>query len=492
MASTRPVRVRFAPSPTGRLHVGGARTALFNWAFARRHGGVFVLRVEDTDTARNTEASLRSILDSLRWLGLDWDEGPEAGGAHGPYFQSQRMGRYREAVERLLAAGVLYRCFCPAERLEALREKQRARKETPRYDRRCRELDPEEAARRAAAGEPCVLRFAVPEGRDVVVEDRIRGTVRFRAEELDDWVAVRSNGAPTYNFTCAVDDAAMAISHVLRGEEHLVNTPKQVLLHEALGQEPPVFAHLPLILGKDGRKLSKRTGDTAVADYRAKGYPPEALVNFLGLLGFALDDHTDLFTPEELVARFDLARVNKAGAVFDPDRLLWISGEYVRRTPPGELAARCRPWLEAAGLEPPAGVAAGAWRERLAAAMRERIRLYSELPERAAFLREPPPAPDEKARKALAGGDARRVLAAVREALVGADAFPPGDFDAWIREVAGQLGLGLGKVLKPMRAALTGTLGGPPVGEVLALLGRERALARLAAGAGLEEASDRR
>jgi len=479
-ASAGPVRVRFAPSPTGKLHIGGARTALFNWAFARRHGGVFLLRVEDTDRARNTEASLESILFNLRWLGLDWDEGPGKEGPLGPYFQSRREEGYRRAAARLLEEGHAYRCFCTPERVEALKAAQAARKENPRYDGRCRGLSQEESDRRAAAGEPFTLRHAVPEGREVLVSDRIRGEVRFRSSEVEDWVLVRTSGVPTYNFCCVVDDAAMKISHVLRGEEHLVNTPKQVLLYEALGLPVPEFAHLPLILGKNGKKLSKRTGDTAVEDYRLKGCPPEALFNFLCLLGFSIDDHTEIFSPEDLVRAFDLGRVQKAGGVFDPEKLRWMCGEYIRRTPVPELTERVLPWLREASLVEgePEGEVRG-WLERVVASQQERIHLYGELPERVAFLFREEIAPDPKAAKALQGEAVPALLGAVADLLEHADPFPPPDFGAWAREVAAARGLGLGKVLKPVRAALSGALGGPPLEEILALLGRERSLRRL-------------
>ncbi|MBC8329929.1 MAG: glutamate--tRNA ligase [Planctomycetes bacterium] len=486
MTADRPIRVRFAPSPTGLLHVGGARTALFNWAYARRHGGAFVLRVEDTDVGRNSAESLSSILDSLRWLGLDWDEGPEKDGDFGPYFQSQRLASYAAAAAAGLEQGWLYRCFCAPERIAALKERQRADKQAAiGYDRRCRGLSREESERRAAAGEASVLRFAVPDGQEVVVRDHIRGEVRFRSAEVEDWVAVRSGGMPTYNFVCALDDAAMRISHVIRGEEHLANTPKQVLVCRALGLPEPEFAHVPLILGADGKKLSKRTGDTALGDYRAKGYPPEAMFNFLGLLGFAIDDKTDVFGPEQLVVAFDLGRINKAGAIFDVDKLHWLCNEYLRGTEPAELARRLRPWLERAGLvddDTPA-----AWTERLVGAFRERLRLYGELPQQAAFLAGERVEPDAKAGKALLDGDAPRVLEAAAAAL-GAGEFPPPDFDAWAQALAEQLGLGMGKVMKPLRAALSGALGGPPVGDILALLGRERSLARLRAAAGAASA----
>ncbi len=477
--ASRPVRVRFAPSPTGRLHLGGARTALFNWAFARRHGGRFVLRVEDTDRARNTEESLTSILDSLRWLGLDWDEGPEVGGEHGPYFQSERQGRHREALERGLREGWLYRCFVPLDEVRAQREAARAAKGNWRFDPGSRELDPREAERRAAAGEPHVVRMRVPEGERLVIHDHVRGEVTFDSSEVEDWVVARADGVPTYNFACALDDADMAVTHVIRGEEHLVNTPKQMLVRRFLGLPEPEYAHVPLILGADGRKLSKRTGDTAVEDYRARGYPPEALFNFLALLGFSIDDKTTLFSPDELVRHFELGRIQKGGAVFDPVKLDWMAGEYLRATPTDELARRVLPWMQEAGLVPDEPSAADLERlERVAGAFRERLTLYGELPERARFLYEEVE-PDAKAAQALAAPGVAELLQDLLAALEERSEWPPADLPGLVREVAAGRGAKPGAVMKPLRAALTGTLGGPELVEVLDLLGRERSLARL-------------
>src|SRR5687767_9267628 len=284
----RQVRVRIAPSPTGDPHVGTAYIALFNYVFARQQGGRFILRIEDTDQTRARSDSERMIYDALRWVGLDWDEGPDVGGPHGPYRQSERQERYRAAAAELLERGEAYRCFCSTERLEALREERTRAGQNPAYDGRCRALDPRESARRNAAGEACVVRFRVPEGRTHLT-DWIRGEVVFDNREVEDWVMVRSSGDPIYNFVVVVDDIEMRITHVLRGEEHLTNTPKQVLLYQAFGRTPPVFAHLPLMLGQDRKKLSKRTGDTSLQDYRDKGYPPEAVQNFLCLQGWALD-----------------------------------------------------------------------------------------------------------------------------------------------------------------------------------------------------------
>jgi glutamyl-tRNA synthetase len=478
-----PPRVRFAPSPTGKLHIGGARTALFNWAYARRHGGVFLLRIEDTDTERNSQASLDSILASLRWLGLDWDEGPEKGGACGPYFQSERRASYDAATARGLEEGWLYRCFTPAAEIEAQREAARAAEKNWRYDERSRAQHPFEAARRAAAGEPFVVRVRVPDGQRVLIQDRVRGAVEFASEQVEDWVAVRSGGMPTYNYCCVLDDAAMRITHVIRGEEHLANTPKQVLLYQALGLPLPEFAHVPLILGQDGKKLSKRTGDTAVEDYRAKGYPPEALFNFLCLLGFSIDDKTTVFTPDEFLSHFDLDRLQKAGAVFDIEKLHWLCGEYLRRRGAADLAERALPWMQEAGLvaaQPDA--AAHARLAEVAAVFLPRLHLYGDLPQQARFLYADPLEPDEPARPVLADPASAPVAALAADALERAP-WPPSDFAGLLKEVAAAQGLKLGAVMKPVRAALTGSLGGPELADVLRLLGRERALARLRAPA---------
>ncbi len=480
MASHRPVRVRFAPSPTGMLHLGGARTALFNWAFARREGGTFLLRVEDTDTERNSEESLRSILDCLRWLGLDWDEGPEAGGDVGPYFQSERGEFYAQSIARGVEEGWLYRCFATAEDLEQQREHARAAKKNWRFDPTSRGLSQEDSDARAAAGDSFVLRFRVPDHEEIGIDDHIRGRVVFQSEEVEDWVAVRSDGNPTYNFVCALDDAAMSISHVIRGEEHLVNTPKQILVYRALGEPEPSYAHVPLILGQDGKKLSKRTGDTALGDYIAKGYLPQAMFNFLGLLGFSIDDATDVFTPEELIAAFDLKRINKSGAIFDQDRLHWICGEYLRSMSVRDLAQAVLPHLQQAGfLNCAMDSAKTAWLEQLVAAFQPRLTLLSELPAQAAAFFGEVPTPEGKAAKALAAEQAPVLLSAVADALEGANDWPPQDVMAIAKPIAEAQGVGLGKLMQPMRVALTGSLGGPELKDILALLGREQSLARL-------------
>lgn len=478
MAPDRPVRVRFAPSPTGMLHIGGARTALFNWAFARSCGGKFILRIEDTDTARNTPESLRSILDSMRWLGLDWDEGPECeDGGFGPYFQSERVASYQAAIARGVEEGWLYRCFATSEELEAQREQARAAKTNWRFDPTSRNLSAADSQARADAGSAFVLRFRTPADQAIVIHDHIRGEVTFSSNEVEDWVAVRGNGMPTYNFVCALDDSAMEISHVIRGEEHLVNTPKQILVYRALGLAEPEYAHVPLILGQDGKKLSKRTGDTALGDYIKAGYPTNALFNFLCLLGFSIDDKTDVFTREELLAAFNLKRISKAGAIFDTDKLAWICGDYVRRMTVAELTAAVFPFFVEAGFVS-AEDSASADLQNIVAAFQERFHLYSELPAQAAGMFGELPEWDKKARKALAADGAAFAAEKLAAALEDA-AWPPEDFVGIVKAVAEELEVGLGKVMKPVRAALTGTLGGPELDSVVKMLGRDRVLKRL-------------
>lgn len=484
---TDPLRVRIAPSPTGTVHLGLARTSLFNWALARRHGGTFVLRIEDTDRERSTAASEAAILEGLAWLGIEWDEGPDVGGPHGPYRQSERLEGHLAYVERLLESGHAYRCFCSAERLDELRAAQQAKKETPRYDGLCRDLDPAESAARAAAGEPYTIRFRVPEG-STTFTDLVRGEVTFANAEVDDWVMVRQGGAPTYNFVVVCDDADMRITHVLRGEEHLVNTPKQLLLYEALGLEAPRFAHLPLMLGPNRKKLSKRDGSVSLDDYRAQGYPKDAIINFLCLQGWALDGETEVFSREQLVEAFDLSDVSKGGSVFDFDKFTWLAGEYLHQEPVEQLADRCAPHVVEAGLMTEEELAARRdWYLRVVTQEQERIRLYSELPGRIRFYFaaddqvEYDPKAEKGARKR---GDIAGTLTAYGDWLADQDLDDPGALGEATKAWVAERGQKIPELFQPLRCALTGLPGGPDLFEVMALLGREAVMARLAAGVG--------
>jgi glutamyl-tRNA synthetase len=456
------VRVRFAPSPTGHLHVGGARTALFNWLFARHHRGVFILRIEDTDRARSTDENLGAILDALRWLELDWDEGPPAPG----YRQSERLDLYRRAAERLRDAGRAYYCDCPPPQLEAERKAAEARKETFRYSGRCRD-------RRLTAG---ALRLRIPDEGATVVHDLIHGPVEFDHRQLDDWILVRTDGTPTYNFCVVVDDVDMRISHVIRGNDHLSNTPKQVLAYEALGYPVPTFAHVSMILGPDRARLSKRHGATAVLAYREEGILPEAMVNYLVRLGWSHGDQ-EIFTRAELIERFDIKDVSSAGAVFDRAKLEWLSQEYIKAAGGARLATLVRPFLAAAGLTAPDDARLAAMLETL----RERAKTLREMVEVGRFYFERPTRYDDAARARLFTPAGAERLAMLIERLSTVEPFAAPALEALYRELAAGLGLKLVDLAQLTRLAVTGGTASPPLFDVLTLLGRAEVLARLRA-----------
>jgi glutamyl-tRNA synthetase len=465
------VRVRFAPAPTGYLHVGGARTALYNWLFARHHGGVFVLRVEDTDQSRSTDESVTGLQDSLRWLGIDWDEGPEVGGPFGPYRQTERLEVYREATERLLADGNAYRCWCTPQELEERRKAVLARGKPWRYDRRC--LDRPEEERRAleAEGRPAAVRFRQP-GRDIVVDDVIRGEATFHAADLDDFVIMRSTGFPTYLLAAAVDDWRMEMTHVIRGEDLHSSTPRQILLLQALGAERiPAYAHLPLIVGPDRQPLSKRHGSVAVEWFQEEGYLPEALVNYLALLGWSYDDHTELFGRDDLVQHFDLKRVSRNPAMFDQEKLDWMNGHYIREADPERIAALLTERLATLGVEADPAVV-----RQAAPLVQERSRTLNEAADMLRFLFEDME-PNEKAGKLVAGQE--EYLAAVADRLEGLEDWSVDSIHAALESLAEERGLSKTKAFQPIRAAVTFSNVSPPLFESLALLGPERSLARI-------------
>ncbi|MFT5732628.1 MAG: glutamyl-tRNA synthetase [Planctomycetota bacterium] len=477
------LRVRIAPSPTGAVHLGLCRTALFNWAYAKKRGGAFILRVEDTDRTRSTEESERAIIEGLRWLGVEWDEGPDIGGPHAPYRQSERAEGHAVQAASLLGSGQAYRCFCSAERLTEVREAQEAAKETPRYDGLCRGLDSAESQRRADAGESFAIRFRIPEG-STLIKDLVRGDVTFEHKEIDDWIMARRDGSPTYNFVVVSDDLAMEISHVFRGEEHLVNTPKQILLYQAMGQEPPRFGHLPLMLGKDRKKLSKRSGDTALGDYIANGYPKAAIINFLCLQGWALDGETEVFDVETFVEHFDIEKVQKAGAVFDIDKFLWLSADTIRRMDLAELSAEVAPFVVKAGMMSSGEIAErGDWFQRLVAGEQERIELFSEFPDRVKAFFEPDAAVtyEEKAEAGARKHEARvETLGRFSDWLRARDESESVEAmgaaaKGWVKEE----GLKFPALFQPLRCALTGMPGGRDLFDCIGLLGREAALARI-------------
>ncbi|OUN47147.1 glutamate--tRNA ligase [Collinsella sp. An7] len=485
---TQPVRVRFAPSPTGKLHIGGARTAIYNWAFARSNGGTFILRIDDTDPTRSTDENTQIILRAMRWLGLDWDEGPEVGGDFGPYAQTERLDLYREAAERLLAEGKAYPCFCTPEQLEADREAARARKDPFQgYQRRCRNIPADEARARMEAGEPYTIRIKVPEDRgDVVVDDAVHGRVTFAAKELDDFVIFRSDGTPTYNFATVVDDAAMGITHVIRGDDHLSNTPRQVIVYEALGAPVPVFAHISMILGADGKKLSKRHGATSVEEYRDAGYLSDAFVNYLALLGWSLDGETTVIPRDVLAREFSLERISKNPATFDPKKLDWMNAEYINRMDDATFADTIMlPELHKAELIDEGAEFDEAWVDALAAIVKPRTKM----PADAAIVSAPIFATadtlvyDEKAvAKGLAKEGMGTVLDAARAALeaLPEDGWTAEAIDAALEPLPEALDLKKRIVFQAVRVAVCGNLVSPPLGETMELIGRDDCLARIA------------
>jgi len=459
-----PVRVRFAPSPTGHLHVGGARTALFNWLFARHHGGVFILRIEDTDRSRSTEEYIDLILDAMRWLGLDWDEGPPTAG----YRQTERADTYRAHAERLLAEGRAYRCRCTAETLDALRQAAKERGETFRYPGTCRDAA-------VPASEPHALRLRAPREGQTVVEDVIHGAVAFDNAQLDDWILVRTDGTPTYNFSNVVDDVSMKITHVIRGDDHLSNTPKQLLCYLALGYPVPVFAHLPMILGPDKRPLSKRHGATSVQAFREAGILPEAMVNHLARLGWSHGDQ-EIFSREELVRAFDLGQVGKAGAVFDYAKLEWLSHHWLKAAPSERLAADLVPFLERPRLPAPADLG---WLARVADTLKERAKTLKEMAEQASFYLEAPQAYDPRATAKFWTPGAKERYALLIKRLEAQPTMDPESLELLFRGLAAELQVKLVDLAQLARIALTGKAASPPIFQVMSILGKAETLARL-------------
>jgi len=473
------VRVRFAPSPTGYLHVGGARTALFNYLFARHHVGVFVLRIEDTDRERSTEESVGAIYEALRWLGLSWDEGPSVGGAYGPYLQSERLSHYAEAADRLLAQGDAYRCFCDPEDLKRRRDEAMKRGAPPKYDRRCLDLPPGTAEARAAAGEPFALRFRMPEG-ETSWDDGVRERVVFQNAALDDFVILRTDKHPTYNFAAVVDDHAMAISHVLRGDDHISNTPRQIRVYAALGWETPHFAHIPMILGPDGTRLSKRHGAESVTAFRDEGFLPEAMVNFLALLGWAYDGEREIFTLDELTKLFTLDRVSRNPAIFNYEKLEWMNGEYFRALPLERRTELVVEHLRATDAVPEAALRDRAFLMKAVEAVGERMRRPKDFLSYSAYLFvdrvEPEPGPWAEVQAKPQAADRLRKLAAALERVTPLEHDP---IEQATRAVAAEMGVKAGEVIMPARIALTGKKVTPGIFDVMMLLGPERTVRRL-------------
>jgi glutamyl-tRNA synthetase len=474
-------RVRFAPSPTGYLHVGGARTALFNWLLARRLGGVLILRIEDTDVERSSPEMVDGILDGLRWLGLDWDEGPKIGGSFGPYFQSERLDRHRAMAAQLVAQGHAYYCYCTTEELKAKRDAAEQDGAAWRYDRTCTALTRDEIAARERERMPRAIRFRVPEGA-TRFDDLVHGPIEFDGAHIEDFVLLRSDGQPTYQLSVVSDDVEMKITHVVRGDDHISNTPKQILLYRAIGAEVPHFAHVPLILGPDRKRLSKRHGATSVTEYARQGYLPEAMFNFLALLGWSPGDDRELFTRDELVRAFALEGISGGSAVFNPEKLDWFNQQHLMRLAPDDLAIRLEPWLQRAGLWDPAYLGdRHAWFFGVLELLKPRAKRLADFAELGRFfftdaIECDPAAVDTHLR---AAGMAAH-LRAFDAALSTLDAFDPASVEGALRATAAARSVKAASLIHAVRVTVTGKMASPGLFEVLALLGRVRVRARIA------------
>ncbi|NPV26968.1 MAG: glutamate--tRNA ligase [Firmicutes bacterium] len=475
------IRVRFAPSPTGPLHIGGARSALFNYLLARQQGGTFILRSEDTDLERSSLESERNIIDSLRWLGITWDEGLEVGGEYGPYRQTERLPLYQEYAQKLLTNGQAYYCYCTEEELENERKSLVERGENPRYLGKCRALTLAERQAFERAGRKPTIRFRVPDKQTVVVNDLVRGQVSFESETIGDFVIVKSDGIPTYNYAVVIDDALMKITHVIRGEEHLSNTPRQILLYEALGLPKPEFAHVSLILGKDRSKMSKRHGATSIVAYQEAGYLPEALINFLVLLGWAPPGENEIFSLDELIQVFSLDRVAKNPAVFDLEKLKWLNGHYIRQSSLDRITNLAIPFLKQAGLvEEPITPEKYAWLKLVVEAVRDRLGALSEIVEHVKiFIHDEISLESDEAREVLREEQVPVVLELFKSKLAAMDRLDVESSKVLLKQLTKETKLGGKKVYMPIRVALTGQTHGTDLYYLFPILGRDRCLKRL-------------
>ena len=478
---TNSVRTRFAPSPTGYPHVGNIRTALFAWLFARHHGGSFIIRIEDTDVTRKVEGAVESILSSLRWLGLDWDEGPEVGGKYGPYFQSQRLDKYHEIAQQLIAQGDAYYCYCSPQRLEEMRAEQVKHKQPPGYDRHCRELSQEERAEKEAKGITPVVRFKTPLEGQTRFNDLIWGDVVFENNTIDDFVLLKSDGYPTYHLANIVDDHLMEISHVIRAEEWLSSVPRHVLMYQALGFEPPHFAHLPMLLGADRSKLSKRHGAVSITEYYEQGYLPEAMVNFLALLGWSLDDRTEILSRQELIDNFSLERVSRTAAIFNGDKLNWMNGVYIRSLTADEFFEAAEPYLMMDRAAGEAVISSEEYVRNILPLVQERAKTLVEVAELAQFffVEELDYAPSLLIGKNMSQESTTEALKTAQPRLEQLKVFDAESLEALLRPLAVELGLKTGQLFGALRVAVTGRTAAPPLFQTMAVLGKGRCLKRI-------------
>jgi len=474
-------RVRFAPSPTGYLHIGGLRTALYNYLFARQSGGKFILRIEDTDRTRYVPGAVENLVSTLEWSGLHYDEGPGIEGEYGPYTQSERLHIYKEHTDRLLESGHAYYCFCSKERLDSLREAQKARNEQTVYDKHCLKLSKEEVTEKLASGIPYVVRMNVRHGSKVLVKDIIRGNIDFDTSIIDDQVLIKSDGFPTYHLANVVDDHLMKITHTIRGEEWLPSTPKHVLLYDAFGWEVPVFAHLPLLLNPDRSKLSKRQGDVAVEDYRAKGYLKEALINFISLLGWNAGDDREFYNMDELIASFSLERINKSGAVFNLEKLDWLNAEHLRSKTDSELARLLREELIAQEI-PLTDKITEEYLAKVVSCMKERVKFIKEIPVNAPYFFSRPETYEEKGVQKGWKEDTPKLLEAYSAKIDAMESPSKEDWETALRSAAEENGVGAGKLIHPVRLVVSGVSSGPGLFEILDALGKDEVLYRIETG----------
>lgn len=480
------VRVRFAPSPTGFLHIGGARTALFNWLYARHTGGTFILRIEDTDETRSTQESVDAIFNGMKWLGLDWDEGPTSAsdpnavkGAFGPYFQMQRLVHYKKYADELVAAGKAFYCFATPDEVQKSKERAALLKKAPKFVSPYRDLTPAQRDELIKEGKSYTVRFKTPSVGLVEFNDLIRGPMKWENDLIEDFIILKTSGIPTYNFACVVDDHLMEISHVIRGDDHLSNTPRQVLCYNALGWAPPVFAHLSMILGPDGQRLSKRHGATAVEEYRDAGYLPEATRNYLALLGWSTEDSQDLFTQEELKQKFTVERCGKSPAIFDPNKLVWMNGEYIRKMPIPELVDRAMPFIQKAGFLNGKEVERRAEIEAAVALEHEKIKHLTDVPGLIDFFFKDVVYDPASVEKVLKKPDVVEVLKGAAQAFEVLPVFNAAATEEAAKAVAAARGIKNAAVYHPVRVSVSGRTQGPSLFHMLEVLGRERSLQRI-------------
>jgi len=472
------VRVRFAPSPTGPLHIGGARSALFNYLYAKGQGGKFIVRIEDTDLERSNQESEKNILNSLRWLGIDWDEGIEAGGDCGPYRQTERLDMYRDHAKKLIDKGMAYECFCTQEEIEKDREEAMAEGRMPIYSGKCRNLTAEQKAAYIAEGRKPVVRFKVPENQTLTIEDKVRGTVSFESNGVGDYVIIKSDGIATYNFAAVIDDHYMDITHVIRGEEHLSNTPRQLVVYDAFAWQRPEFAHISLILGKDKKKMSKRDGATSVVQYQDAGYLPEALVNFLALLGWSPSAEEEIFSMEELIQQFSLDRVAKNPAVFDFEKLKWLNGIYIRKLPMEKVAEGIRPFLEDY-LTEKSPEEQEVWLKYVAESLFDHINTFSDIKtELEKFMKEDIQI-SEEAKEVLAQEESINVISCFRDKLAALEEVNPPAVKELIKTTGKEMNVKGKGLFMPVRIGISGELHGPDLANTVTILGKEKTIARI-------------